>query len=150
MRRLLPLSALLTLPLLAACVQNQPPAAAPQPVTTAMTCAKPAQPAKEVQFYFGRKTGDGGRFSDAEWRQFLDEVVTPTFPDGMTAWDAEGRSGGHLVGKTYPEGSKVLVLFIFDETDLKQRIQTVADAYKKRAKQKSVLVVETETCISFL
>lgn len=149
MRRLLPLTALLALPLLAACVQSQQQAATPQPVTTAMTCTAPAKPAKELQFYFGRKTGDGGRFSDAEWRQFLDEVVTPTFPDGMTAWDAEGRSEGHLVGKTYPEGSKVLVLFVFDETDLKQRIQTVADAYKQRAKQKSVLVVEDEACVSF-
>src|SRR5512134_1895359 len=44
--------------------------------------------------YFGRNRPDGGVVSDAEWQGFLDEVVTPRFPAGLTVVAAAGQWRG--------------------------------------------------------
>ena len=44
--------------------------------------------------YFGRNRPDGGTVSDADWRAFLDEVVTPGFPAGLTVVDVTGQWKG--------------------------------------------------------
>jgi len=40
--------------------------------------------------YFGTNKAHGGVITDAEWEQFLREVVTPRFP-GFTHWKARGE-----------------------------------------------------------
>ncbi|MGH7544329.1 MAG: DUF3574 domain-containing protein, partial [Gemmatimonadota bacterium] len=40
---------------------------------------------------FGRAIPEGGSVSDEDWRAFLEEVVTPKFPEGLTVWRAEGQ-----------------------------------------------------------
>lgn len=40
---------------------------------------------------FGQSIPGGGHVADAAWKAFLREVVTPSFPAGLTVWHAEGQ-----------------------------------------------------------
>jgi starvation-inducible outer membrane lipoprotein len=63
------------------------------PATTgqgAAACRAPLKAMTQVDLYFGRNIPTGGEVSDAQWRQFLDEVVTPRFPDGLSVLDVHG------------------------------------------------------------
>ncbi|MBV9833354.1 MAG: DUF3574 domain-containing protein, partial [Alphaproteobacteria bacterium] len=62
-----------------------PPPAAPS------ACRAPLKAMTQVDLYFGRNIPGGGEVSDAQWRQFLDEVVTPRFPDGLSVLDVYGQ-----------------------------------------------------------
>ena len=44
-----------------------------------------------TELYFGRDKNDGTQVSDEEWSKFLDEFVTPKFPDGLTVLDGSGQ-----------------------------------------------------------
>ncbi|SRR5579872_5171535 len=67
------------------------------------------------RLYFGRNIHSGGVVSDSAWNVFLDEVVTPRFPNGfgysktMGQWRyADGsivREDGFALEVTHPLGS---------------------------------------------
>ncbi len=86
--------------------------------------------------------------SDADWQAFLNEVVTPAFPDGFSDWDADGQwraPGGAIV----KEPSKVLLVVLPGQADDRDRLHNVVAAYKARFHQQSVLVVERRECVAF-
>ena len=78
---------------------------------------------------------------------FLDAEVTPRFPDGFTVLDARGqwRDGGSIVR----EPSKVLVIALSDESRDRASLSAIADAYKARFRQQSVLTMVRQACVSF-
>ena len=58
----------------------------------AQPSAEPAiQPMVADRLVFGRAIPDGGTVSEEDWSAFLEEVVTPRFPEGLTVWRAEGQ-----------------------------------------------------------
>ena len=64
------------------------------------SCAPPAEAAPVVELFFGRSLPDGGEVSDAAWLGFVDEEVTPRFPDGLTILDAVGQQrAGDAAGR---------------------------------------------------
>jgi hypothetical protein len=80
-----------------------------------------------------------------EWNQFLGEVVTPRFPQGLTAWQASGqwRSGS---GSIVQEPTYVLTLIHPASPSHASAIQDIAEAYKLRFGQEAVLQVRTDVC----
>ena len=48
--------------------------------------------------------------SEAEWRAFAAEIVTPNFPDGFTAFDAEGQWRNPATGAVARQPTKVLLV----------------------------------------
>ena len=60
------------------------------------------------ELYFGRLQPDGTVVSDAEWRTFVAEEITPRFPDGFTVFDALGQYRGRD-GQIVSEPTKVLL-----------------------------------------
>src|SRR4051794_5043760 len=62
--------------------------------TSAFACEPGDQAMVHDMLYFGRNRPDGGRVSQAEWDQFLNEVITPHFPDGLTVVRAVGQCRG--------------------------------------------------------
>ncbi len=83
--------------------------------------------------YFGTAR-PGGVVSDAEWKGFVEEVITPRFP-GFTEWSATGhwqgkREASHVVEMTHPQGG---------END--RKIAEIIDAYKTRFQQQAVFWV---------
>jgi Protein of unknown function (DUF3574) len=101
-----------------------------------------------AQLFFGRNIGHEPGVSDADFRKFMDEEVTPRFPDGLTVLDG----GGQWRGKDevlIREASKVVLLVLPKGRDSGARIEAVRDAYKARFRQEAVLVITQGACISF-
>lgn len=113
-----------------------PPAV--QTAAPASPCAPPLRPAVEVDLYFGE-------VSPAEWQAFLDEEVTPRFPEGLSVIDIYGqyRNRQGVIGR---ERSKLLVIVVFDAPTHAPRVQAIVDSYRQRYKQESVLRVERPVC----
>lgn len=96
-----------------------------------------------TELYFGRDKNDGTQVSDEEWGKFLDEFVTPRFPDGLTVLEGKGQyrlQNGTIV----KENSKVLVLLYTPKTRLinNRKINEIRNEYKKRFKQESVMRID--------
>jgi hypothetical protein len=97
---------------------------------------------------FGLSRPDGRSVSSAEFDQFLSDVVTPLFGDGLTVVDGSGQyrtSAGLLIR----ESSKVLVLIYPDVTDTRDRINRVIAQYRSRFQQESVAWIRTPALVCF-
>ncbi len=106
--------------------------------TGAASCAAPLRPALQVDLYFGE-------VSPTDWRAFLDEDVTPRFPDGLSVQDIYGQYRDRQ-GKIERERSKLLVIVVFDAPAHASRVQAIVDSFRRRHKQESVLRVERPIC----
>ena len=120
---------------LAACASTPPPA-----------CTAPAASVAVTELYFGWNVPGGSEVSEAEWHRFLDEVVTPRFPEGFTVLDGEGQYR-MADGSILRERSKVLVL-IDAKGNLDARLAEVVAEYKRRFNQESVLRRDSISCVS--
>jgi Protein of unknown function (DUF3574) len=101
-----------------------------------------------TELYFGTDR-PGANVTDAQFRQFVDQYVTPRFPDGLTLLTGYGQflNSTNLLVK---ERSKVLILFY--PTNLKNangKIEDIRDLYKNLFQQESVLRADSLTQISF-
>jgi hypothetical protein len=93
--------------------------------------------------YFGTQRQDGGVVSDAEWRQFLADVVTPRFPDGLTWWDGEGQ-WRDAKGSLEHERTHILQLVHTSDARLNGAVAEIIAEYKRRFAQESVLHVRSD------
>jgi hypothetical protein len=96
-----------------------------------------------TDLYMGMSIPGGGMVSDSDWERFLNEVVTPLFPDGFTVLSGRGqyREASGTIAK---ERSHVLV-FLYRKADRKAasaKIESIRSEYKKRFSQESVLRVD--------
>lgn len=98
----------------------------------------------QVDLYFGRNIGTTGKVTEREFSQFLNAVVTPRFPDGLTTYNAKGQ----FLDRTKTlirEPSKVVSLILEDTQKNEQSINEITAAYKQQFQQESVLQVVDET-----
>lgn len=98
--------------------------------------------------YFGRNRPGGGVVSDAEWYAFLDEVVTPRFPAGLTVVEAVGRWRG-ASGVLEQERSEIVTVLHEGSGGARGDVSAVAEEYKRRFRQDAVLRERTMTCARF-
>ncbi len=87
------------------------------------------------RLFCGRSIPGGGEVTDAELEKFVDEVVTPRFPEGFTMWTATGSWAGEeeqtlVLEFLHPYGRR------FDE-----QVREIADEYRRRFRQEAVLRV---------
>jgi hypothetical protein len=149
MTRLLPALLLPALPLPAGCAAPGTPQ--PGPVVAAPAACPPGTEGATVsEVYFGRTLRGRAEVSEAEWTAFLAEVVTPAFPDGLTALDGHGQ-WRNRAGRILRERSKVLVLVLpgQDAVTARARLLPAEEAWKRRFDQESVLTVHRAGCVSF-
>jgi hypothetical protein len=131
-------------PASAACAR-QSAAASPAP---AAACAVGDTSMVRDVLYFGRHRPDSGTVGDAEWRAFLDEVVTPRFPAGLTVVEAVGRWKGES-GVVEQERSEIVTLLHAGDAAARQAVEAVAAEYKRRFRQEAVLRERMSTCARF-
>ena len=123
-------------------------------VGTAGACAQainrpPGLKAAHVErLYFGRNIGDSAVVSDSAWAAFVRDVLTPTFPEGATVWDAAGQWRAPD-GTTVRERSFVVELVHLVTPDVEARVHRVIEAYKQRYAQQSVLRLVMDVWASF-
>jgi Protein of unknown function (DUF3574) len=128
--------ALLILPPLAACVTLQP-----------LACTGAARPRLVAELIFGRNIGDRLGVSDAAWRRFLDEEVTPRFPNGFTVMDTRGQWGEG--GRVVREPGKMLVVALDEEGRENASLEAIVSAYKRQFRQSSVVSIMRPACVGF-
>jgi hypothetical protein len=136
--RLSTLRTLLALPLLATLVACGALHVAP--------CPSGQQAVVQELLYFGADK-PAGRVNAEDWAQFLEEAVTPRFPDGLTAWPASGqwRSASSAI---VHEPAYVLSLVHPASASTETAIQELVASYKARFQQEAVLRVRSEACMS--
>ncbi|MBC7922699.1 MAG: DUF3574 domain-containing protein [Ferruginibacter sp.] len=125
--------------LLSSCAKDSLPHRRPRAEASAWTLDR---------LYFGRSLPDSGQVSEQNWRQFLAEVVTPRFPDGLTVWRAEGQwrdSSGTIVR----ESTFLLELAHPDENESRRKLREIIGAYKQRFRQESVLRIMDQVRVEF-
>lgn len=112
-------------------------------------CAPGQQTMLSADLLFGRKIGDRVGVSEAAFRRFVDEEVTPRFPDGLTILDASGQYRDRDHGMLIREPSKLVQIATSDETANRDKLTAIAEAYKRRFNQQSVGVILKPACASF-
>lgn len=123
---------------LAACATiPQPPA-----------CPAGQQRLRTAQLFFGRNIGGEPGVSEAAFHRFVDEELTPRFPDGLTVLDGGGQWRGPE-NKLIRESSKIVLIVLPKDGDAGQRVEAARMAYKTRFHQDSVLLVTQASCVAF-
>lgn len=114
-----------------------------QTAKPASAVAAKAQKFYRTELYFGRSKPSGGLVSDADWNEFLAEVVTPRFPDGFTNVKAVGHYRERS-GKIISEPSEVLIFFYSSaaKSISRAKIEEIRTAYVKKFEQESVLRID--------
>ena len=100
----------------------------------------PANAFIRTELFFGSPAGSStGRF-----KRFLDAVVTPCFPDGLTLLTGSGQFRASPTSPIVQETSFVLILFYprdaWEESNAK--IEAIRALYKERFRQQAVLRVD--------
>lgn len=93
-----------------------------------------------TELYFGLNKPGGVVITNEEWSKFLEDEVTPRFPEGFTVLEGYGQFKNKS-GKIVKESSKVLIVLYpkkaFAEAD--RKINEIRTAYNKAFQQQSVL-----------
>jgi len=111
------------------------------------TCPVGQEPTRMAQLFFGRSTGAAPSVSEDAFRRFVDEEITPRFPDGLTVLEGGGQWRG-AENQLIREASKV-VLIVLPKRGDRAKLNQVREAYKKRFAQESVMLVTQQSCVSF-
>jgi hypothetical protein len=121
----------------------------PVPVSAQPACEGEAFPMARLELYFGTQKPGGAPVTDAEWGAFLNEEVTPRFPDGLTVLTGNGQ-WRNAQGVITKETSAVLVILYEPSAEKEVAIEDIRAAYKDRFEQESVMRVDAGTqCVSF-
>jgi hypothetical protein len=94
------------------------------------------------ELYFGTARPDGV-VSDGEFFEFLDRIITPRFPDGLTLLKGDGQFRDES-GAIIKEDSFVLILLfpLEDFRESSRKINVIRERYKSEFQQESVLRVD--------
>jgi hypothetical protein len=109
-------------------------------------CPQGQQVAVQELLYFGTDE-PSGRVTPEDWAQFLEETVTPRFPEGLTAWRASGQ-WRTASGAVVQEPSYVLSLVHPPSAAAEKAIEELVSSYKAKFQQEAVLRVKSNACMS--
>lgn len=132
---------------------SSPSTTAPSAIAPAISDGGGSGLTVQTTLYFGMNSPDGRGVSEQGWKRFLDEFVTPRFPDGLTVLHATGQYRSPPPpkgdGSLTVEPSRVLVVVHDGGADARRRIHEVAAEYARRFGQESVLRVDAAAQVSF-
>ena len=115
---------------------------------SAAVCPAGQSEGREVQLFFGRNIGDRVGVSEADFQSFVDQELTPRFPDGLTVLDAAGqwRGASGVIGR---EPSKLVILVLPGRAGDEDKLDAVRQAYRVRFAQEAVLQTVQPACLRF-
>ncbi|QKW11306.1 DUF3574 domain-containing protein [Streptomyces sp. NA04227] len=105
----------------------------------------------ETRLFFGTVRPNGGpSVTRDEFQSFVDESVTPRFPEGLTVQEGHGqyRDGHGIVER---EDSYELILFypVAQRASADMNIEAIRAEYTKRFDQESVARIDHEVTVDF-
>ncbi len=125
-------------------------AAARLPDARMMRAACPgndAKPLARTELFFGLARSDGTMIPADEFQRFIDQEVTPRFPEGSTLLGGDGQYR-NTHGAILRENAKVLILLYPHGADHNRKIEAARAAYVHAFAQESVLRVDGSACVS--
>jgi hypothetical protein len=130
--------------LLAGCVDSPP------------VCTAPAGQAMLVaELFFGRTIAPayqrdlGATVTETQWAAFVRTVLTPAFPDGLTALDAQGQWRDPSSAVISHEPATLVIVAAPDTGKTRQDLADVIAQYRTRFHQQSVGVILRRDCAAF-
>jgi hypothetical protein len=102
-----------------------------------------------TELYFGSAKPDGRVVSETQFQQFVDQEVTPRFPDGLTLLTGYGQyrnSAGVIIKE---RSAELILLYPLAQRDASGKIEEIRERYKQAFRQESVLRVDSLAAISF-
>lgn len=133
----------------------QSPTAATSPAASTVTSEAQAENGEawvQTELYFSIAVEGREGFDErlAQWREFLDEEITPRFPAGLTVLDGLGKWRNDETGQISPAlTTRVVVLLHPDTADNESRIAAIRTAWLDLTGQISVMRVKTEGAVDF-
>jgi Protein of unknown function (DUF3574) len=111
-----------------------------------------AEPFVRSELFFGSNKPDGTVVTEAQFQQFLDQEITPRFPDGLTLLTGLGQFKGSN-GVIQRERSMLLIL-LYPRGQARAasvKIEQIRGLYEQRFQQESVLRADERLpeCVSF-
>lgn len=105
----------------------------------------------DTKLYFGLGPADHPELgvSEADWRAFLDQEVTPRFPGGLSVVDVYGQWQNENQKTTERLRSKMLVIDYPDTAENRAKIDAIRSAWKQKTGDQSVLRVTQPADVSF-
>jgi Protein of unknown function (DUF3574) len=116
------------------------------PVALPVSCPGGATPSVASTLFFGMSSGDGRGVSDQAWDRFLETVVTPRFPDGLTVLSGYGQYRGPGAGAIVREATKVLLVVHAGTSRDDEAIAEIIAGYKRAFDQEVVLHLAGPAC----
>lgn len=113
-----------------------------------LACPAGQEPMRTAQLFFGRNIGHKPGVSEADFRAFVDQELTPRFPEGLTVLDGGGQWKGDE-NKMIREASKVVVLVLPLKGDSGDKLDAARRAYVRKFHQDSVMLVTQPACVAF-
>ncbi|MCP9904517.1 DUF3574 domain-containing protein [Cyanobium sp. BA5m-21] len=107
--------------------------------------SRPAQAAEsgwlKSELYFGARIANGSLISPEAWAEFLEQVITPAFPDGLTVVQALGqmRSSNGVIRQ---QPTWVVVILRPRGSLEDQRIRSVINNFRSRFKGAELMRVD--------
>ncbi|RAM51820.1 MAG: DUF3574 domain-containing protein [Hapalosiphonaceae cyanobacterium JJU2] len=101
-----------------------------------------------TELFFGLSKPDGSMVSEEEFSRFIDNEITPLFPDGLTLLTGTGQFKNSS-GTVVKEGSKLLILLYPFNNESNKKITQIRQTYISMFQQESVLRVDEGSCVSF-
>src|SRR5205085_8611428 len=116
-------------------------------LTLTLLACQTTAPLVSDRLFFGRNIPSGGNVSEAQWDNFVRDVVTPRFPKGLTIWQARGQWRDPRGASVHED---VYVVEIFHDPNVDEAaIAAIAQEYKKRFGQDAVLRVTSRSKMRF-
>jgi hypothetical protein len=114
-----------------------------------VTAPKPACPAGQAQMRTAQlflEAKAPARLNDADLRRFVDQEVTPRFPNGVTVVAGGGKWKG-VENRQIRDAAKVVLIVLPSKGDPQASVEAVRAAYRIRFKQDSVVVMPPPACV---
>ena len=109
-----------------------------------------AQKAQQVaELIFGRRIGTRVAVTETQFVLFVGDEITTRFPDGLTVFNATGTWRDKTSNKIMHEPTKIVLIVLPGNADDLDRLNQVAEAYKRRFQQQSVGMILRPACVSF-
>jgi len=114
-----------------------------------LACQGAQKPQQVAELLFGRKIGTQGLVSEGAWRRFVTREITPRFPDGFTILEGRGQWRDPDTKRIIREPSSVVLIAMPGHAEDHDRLNEIAEAYKKQFRQQSVGIIVRPACVSF-
>jgi hypothetical protein len=101
-----------------------------------------------TELVFGMSRSSGPDITESEFQGFIDDQVTPRFPDGLTVLSGNGQFRDAR-GTIVQEKSKLLILLYPFDRKASRTVDEIRLEYQGMFQQQSVLRIDEEQCVSF-